>query len=76
MSDYAVSGRRRAEAERQDRPPRFRRSHNRLELVTHEPPRRVELPHRNIRQLGTVSGTLGVAAAVEGEVVVVESIHA
>jgi uncharacterized OsmC-like protein len=62
------------EAERQDAPPRFTRFTYRLELVTREPPRRVELLHKNVRQFGTVSGTLGLAAEVVGEIVVVESL--
>ena len=61
-------------AERQDSPPRFTRFTYRLELVTHEPERRVELLHKNIRKYGTVSGTLGLAAEVVGELVVEESL--
>lgn len=65
----------RVEATRQDAPPRFTRFTYRLELVTDEPERRVDLLHRNVRQFGTVSGTLGLAAEVTGEVVAVESLH-
>jgi uncharacterized OsmC-like protein len=61
-------------AERQDSPPRFTRFTYRLELVTDEPERRVELLHRNVRKFGTVSGTLGEAAEVTGDLIVVESL--
>lgn len=61
-------------AERQDSPPRFTRFTYQLELVTGEPQRRVELLHRNVRKFGTVSGTLGLAAEVVGDIVVVASI--
>lgn len=61
-------------AERQDSPPRFTRFTYHLELVTDEPARRVELLHRNVRKFGTVSGTLGEAAEVTGDLTVVESI--
>lgn len=63
-------------AERQDNPPRFTRFTYRLELVTDEPARRVELLHKNIQKHGTVSGTLGLAAQIDGEIVVVEAIEA
>lgn len=66
----------RVEAERQDAPPRFTRFTWRLEIVTDEPASRVELLHKNIRQFGTVSGTLALAAEVVGEIVVVESLDA
>lgn len=62
-------------AERQDSPPRFTRFTYRLELVTDEPERRVELLHKNVRKFGTVSGTLGLAAEVVGELIVVEALH-
>ena len=61
-------------AERQDSPPRFTRFTYRLELVTDEAPRRVDLLHRNVRKYGAVSGTLGEAAELVGELVVVASI--
>ena len=63
------------QAERQDSPPRFTRFTYRLELVTDEPPRRLALLQRNIEKFGTVSGTLGLAAEVVGELVAVEAIH-
>ncbi len=64
----------RVEAERQDAPPRFTRFTYRLELVTDEPPQRVELLHKNVRKYGTVSSTLGLAAEIVGEIVVVEAL--
>ena len=64
------------EAERQDKPPRFTRFTYELQLVTDEAPRRVDLLHRNVRQHGTVSSTLGLAAPVTGELVVVASLDA
>lgn len=64
----------RVEATRQDSPPRFTRFTYRIEVVTDEPPRRVELLHRNVRQFGTVSSTLGLAAEVVGDLVAVESL--
>ncbi len=63
-------------AVRQDSPPRFTHFTYRLEIVTDEPERRVELFHKNIRKFGTVSGTLGLAAEVVGELVVMESFDA
>ncbi|MCK6522835.1 OsmC family protein [Myxococcota bacterium] len=63
------------QAERQDSPPRFTRFTYRLELVTDEPERRVSLLQRNIERFGTVSGTLGQAAEVVGEVVAVEALN-
>lgn len=62
------------QAERQDSPPRFTRFTYRLELVTDEPPRRLALLQRNIEKFGTVSGTLGLAAEVVGELVAVEAL--
>ena len=46
-----------------------------LELVTDEPPRRLALLQRNIEKFGTVSGTLGLAAEVVGELVAVEALN-
>lgn len=60
-------------AERQESPPRFTHFTYRLEVVTDEPPRRVELLHHNVRKFGTVSGTLAEVADVVGELVAVES---
>lgn len=54
------------EADRDDSPPRFVRFRYRVEVVTDEPAQRVELLHRNVRQFGTVSGTLALAVPVEG----------
>ncbi|MCK6513549.1 OsmC family protein [Myxococcota bacterium] len=62
------------QAERQDSPPRFTRFTYSLELVTDEPPRRLALLQRNIEKFGTVSGTLGLAAEVVGELVAVEAL--
>lgn len=64
----------RVEATRQDAPPRFTHFTYRLELVTDEPARRVELLHQNVRKFGTVSSTLGLAAEVTGEIVVVSQL--
>jgi uncharacterized OsmC-like protein len=63
-------------AERQERPPRFTRFTYHLEVVTDEPPRRVQLLHHNVRTYGTVSGTLGEVAEVVGELVAVGSLDA
>ncbi|HUP15644.1 MAG TPA: OsmC family protein [Acidimicrobiia bacterium] len=57
------------EAERRDAPPTMTRMHYTLELVTDEPPHRVELLHRNVRKFGTVTNTLAAALDLTGEVV-------
>jgi len=41
--------------------------------VTDEPPRRVELLHRNVRRYGTVGSTLSLAAEVTGEIIAMEA---
>ena len=58
-------------SERQDSPPRMTRLRYRLEVVTDEPPQRVELLHKNIRRHGTVYNTLASACDVDGEIVAV-----
>lgn len=74
MLPFAYTGARvRVEAERQDSPPRFTRFTYQLEIDTDEPPRRIELLHKNVRQFGTVSGTLAAAATLEGAVHAVRS---
>ena len=45
----------------------------RLEVVTDEPPERVDLLHRNIRRHGTVYNTLAAACDVDGDIVAVQS---
>jgi uncharacterized OsmC-like protein len=64
----------RVEAERQAAPPRFTRFTYRLEIVTDEPARRVELLHKNVLRYGTVGQTLSLAAEVSGEIVVVATL--
>lgn len=56
-------------ASRQDRPPRFVHFHFRLDLVTEEPARRLELLHTNLRRYGTVYNTLASVCEIDGEVV-------
>ena len=63
------------QAERQDSPPRFTRFTYRLEVITQEPPSRVDLLHRNIKKHGTVSGTLALAAELNGELLAVETFY-
>jgi uncharacterized OsmC-like protein len=57
------------EAERRDTPPAMTSMHYTLELVTDEPPHRVELLHRNVRRFGTITNTLAAALELTGEVV-------
>ena len=57
------------EAERRDVPPAITRLHYTLELVTDEPPHRVELLHQNVRKFGTITNTLAAALDLTGEVV-------
>lgn len=59
------------DAHRQDSPPRMDRIRYRLEVVTDEPPERVELLHRNVRKHGTITNTLAAVCDVEGEIVAV-----
>ncbi len=58
------------DAARRDDPPAMTSMHYRLELVTDEPPHRVELLHRNVRKFGTITNTLAAAVDLTGEVVV------
>jgi uncharacterized OsmC-like protein len=55
-------------AEREDPPPRIVRMHYELEIVTEEPPARVELLHRNIQKFGTITNTLGKACELSGTI--------
>lgn len=58
------------EAERSDVPPAMTRMHYRLEIVSNEPIRRIELLHRNVRKFGTITNTLAAAVDLTGEVTV------
>ena len=58
---------------RQDAPPRFTSFHYVIRLDTDEPPRRVEILHRNLKQFGTIYNTLAASCEIEGELVVVSS---
>lgn len=57
------------EAERQDTPPKMTRMRYRIEIVTDEPRRRVDLLHKNIRKFGTITNTLAAACELTGEMV-------
>ncbi|MDA8439209.1 MAG: OsmC family protein [Propionibacterium sp.] len=57
-----------AQATRQDTPPRFTELEYRVDIVTDEPSRRVDVLHRNLRQFGTVYNTLAAACDVHGTV--------
>ena len=54
-------------ARRQDNPPKFTEITYRLQVVTDEPPRRIELAHKNLRKFGTVYNTLAAVCDVHGE---------
>jgi uncharacterized OsmC-like protein len=54
-------------ARRQDSPPKFTEITYRLQVVTEEPPRRIELAHKNLRKYGTVYNTLAAVCDVHGE---------
>lgn len=56
------------ELTRQEQPPLFVSVRYRLQVVTAEPPRRVELMHTNLRRFGTVYNTLAAVCDVEGTV--------
>ncbi|RPF21560.1 OsmC family protein [Myceligenerans xiligouense] len=56
-------------AHRQDSPPKFTEIHYTLRVTTDEPPRRVDLVHRNLRRYGTVYNTLAAVCDVHGEIV-------
>ncbi len=60
-------------AHRQDVPPKFTELVYEIRLVTDEPPRRVELLHRNLTQFGTITNTLSAACDVHGTIVVTSS---
>ena len=55
-------------AKRQQTPPRFTEIRYTLDLVTDEPPDRVDLLHRNIVKQGTVFNTLAASCDVSGTV--------
>lgn len=55
-------------AEREDPPPRIVRMRYELEVVTDEPPARVELLHRNIEKFGTITNTLSRACELTGTI--------
>jgi uncharacterized OsmC-like protein len=58
------------DAQRRDSPPAMTKMHYTLEVVSDEPPHRVELLHHNVLKFGTITNTL--AAAVELTGVIVE----
>jgi uncharacterized OsmC-like protein len=62
-------------ARRQDSPPKFTEITYRLQVVTEEPERRIELAHRNLRNYGTVYNTLAAVCDVHGEMVAVQPGH-
>ena len=55
-------------AKRQQTPPRFTEIRYTLDLITDEPPDRVDLLHRNIVKQGTVFNTLAASCDVSGTV--------
>jgi uncharacterized OsmC-like protein len=55
-------------AERAEPPPRITRMRYVLEIVTDEPPTRVDLLQRNIAQFGTITNTLSKACEVTGSI--------
>lgn len=56
-------------AVREENPPRMASIRYRLEVVTNEPQRRIDLLHRNIASKGTIYNTLANACEVSGEIV-------
>jgi uncharacterized OsmC-like protein len=58
-------------AEREVSPPRIARITYELTIETSEPPRKMELLHRNIARQGTIYNTLSRACEVTGEVMTV-----
>lgn len=61
----------RVSAQRSASPPMFTRLDYVLELVTDEPPRRVDLLQRNLAKHGTVYNTLARACEIDGRIVIV-----
>jgi uncharacterized OsmC-like protein len=57
---------------RVDAPPHFDKIDYTATIVTAEPPRRVELLHRNLKKHGTVFNTLAAACEISGNVIAVE----
>lgn len=58
-------------AERSAAPPRMTSIRYVLRITTDEPPKRVDLLHRNIRKYGTIYNTLAAVCDVDGELVAV-----
>jgi uncharacterized OsmC-like protein len=56
------------EVEREEPPPRIVRARYTLTIQTDEPPRRLELLHRNIRRFGTITNTLAAACELSGTI--------
>ena len=54
--------------EREDSPPRITSVQYALHIVTAEPPRRVDLLHRNLVKHGTIYNTLAAACPVSGSI--------
>ena len=59
--------------EREDPPPRIVRARYTLRVETDEPESRLELLHRNILKLGTITNTLAAATDLHGEIVAVRA---
>ncbi|MEX1037780.1 MAG: OsmC family protein [Acidimicrobiia bacterium] len=57
------------DAQRRDAPPAMTKMHYTLEVVTDEPPHRVDLLHHNVRKFGTITNTLAAAVELTGEIV-------
>ena len=55
-------------AEREEPPPHIARMRYELVIVSDEPDPRVELPHRNIQEHGTMTNTLRMAREVRGTI--------
>jgi len=55
-------------AEREEPPPQIARMRYELVIVSDEPDPRVELPHRNIQEHGTMTNTLRMAREVRGTI--------
>jgi uncharacterized OsmC-like protein len=62
-------------AEREQNPPRMARIQYRLDVLTNEPQRRLDLLHRNIASKGTIYNTLARTCEVSGEIVAVAATY-